>query len=256
MSRETALVTGASSGIGLELAKLFAARGANLVLVARNEAGLSAVAADLHTKHGVAVRALAADLTRPEAPAEIFETLRAERIEIDTLVNNAGFGKRGKVADLDPDEQLDMLQVNAASLTHLTRLFLPGMLARRRGNILNVASTAAFQPGPGMAVYYATKAYVLFFTEALADEVKDSGIKVCCLAPGPTHTAFAERADAKATRLFARAGDAASVAAAGYQGLRAGKTLVIPGFWNRTVAFLTRLAPRFVARRVVQWLQA
>ena len=183
MQPETALVTGASSGIGWELAKLFAADKSNLVLVARSREKLHELAADLREAHGVEVRVVAMDLADPNSPPAIFGLLAAEGVTVDVLVNNAGFGAVGSVADLPLERQMEMIQVNLTALTHLTRLFLPGMIQRRSGGILNVASTAAFQPGPYMAVYYATKAYVLSFTEAVAEEVLGTGIRVTCLAP-------------------------------------------------------------------------
>ena len=170
MSSETVLITGASSGIGRELARLFAADHSNLVLVARNQEKLDRLARELREVHGVQVRVLTGDLTDPQSPRVIFDALTAEAVTVDVVVNNAGFGAAGPVVDLPLEKQLDMISVNVAALTHLTRVFLPGMIQRRSGGILNVASTAAFQPGPYMAVYYATKAFVLSFTEALAEE--------------------------------------------------------------------------------------
>jgi hypothetical protein len=251
------LITGASAGIGLELAKLFAADRSDLVLVARSEEKLQAVASDLQPRHRIDVQILAYDLSRPAAPEEIFRTLSEQQVQIDVLVNNAGFGDRGRVADLGLERQLDMIQVNVTAPTHLSRLFLPGMLARRRGGILNVASTAAFQPGPYMAVYYATKAYLLSFSEALAEEVKDAGVRVCCLAPGTTQTGFAAEAHMQNSRLF-RLGamDASTVARAGYEGLRKGRVLVIPGMRNRAGAFAVRLFPRAWVRKIAGSLQA
>ena len=161
---ETVLITGASSGIGLELAKLFATDNSNLVLVARSRKKLDQLATELHGEHGVEVRVVAKDLADPQSPKAIFDALTAESVTVDVLVNNAGFGAAGAVADLPLEKQLDMIQVNVAALTHLTTLFLPDMIRRRSGSILNVASAAAFQPGPYMAVYYATKAFVLSFT--------------------------------------------------------------------------------------------
>ena len=171
MNRETVLITGASSGIGLELARLFAKDGANLILVARRQELLDALAAELREQHRVEVRVLIADLSRADAPDEIVRTLTEWAMEIDVLVNNAGFGARGSFTELDLNRQMDMVRVNVNAPTHLARLLLPGMISRRRGGILNVASMAGFQPGPYMAIYYATKAYLLSFSEALAEEV-------------------------------------------------------------------------------------
>jgi uncharacterized protein len=256
MPSETALITGASSGIGLELAKLFAADKSNLILVARNRERLEQLAAELRLEHGVQVRILATDLADPQSPGSIFAALAAEGVTVDVLVNNAGLGAAGSVADLPLEKQLNMLRVNALALTHLTRLFLPGMVQRGHGGVLNVGSTAGFQPGPYMAVYYATKAYVLSFTEALAEEVIGTGVRVTCLAPGPTATGFAATANVEKKLLF-RLGtaDARTVAAAGYRGLRRGKLLVVPGLTNKLLAASVRFAPRFVVRKIVKQLQ-
>jgi short-subunit dehydrogenase len=196
------------------------------------------------------VEVVPADLSRPGSPDQIVETLAQRQTDVDVLVNNAGFGARGPVAGIGVGRQLEMIEVNVAALTRLTALLLPGMLERRRGGILNVASTAAFQPGPNSAVYYATKAYVLSFTEALAEEVRGSGVRVSCLAPGPTDTGFAAQAGAAGSRLFRRGVmDAGRVARAGHDGLRRGKTLVIPGLRNRALAFSVRLSPRILCHQ-------
>jgi uncharacterized protein len=256
MAQETALVTGASSGIGRELVRLFAAEGTKLVLVARQREKLEQLAAELREAHGVDVRVLPADLADPRSPQAIFDELAAVGVEVDVLVNNAGFGAVGAVADLPLTRQLDMLQVNVTSLTHLTRLFLPGMIARRAGGVLNVGSIAGFQPGPLMAVYYASKAYVLSFSEALCEELRGTGVRVTCLAPGATATGFAAAAEAEQTRLF-RFGvmDARRVAAAGYRGFRRGKLLVIPGTMNKLLPFVERFAPRWLPRKIAMLLQ-
>ena len=188
---ETVLITGASSGIGRELARLYASDGAGLVLIARSEDKLRQLADELCANYGAGAQVVPTDLSRPASPREIVEALAQRHIDVDVLVNNAGFGARGSVAEIGVERQLEMIEVNVAALTQLTALLLPGMLERRRGAILNVASTAAFQPGPNWAVYCATKAYVLSFTEALAEEVRGSGVRVSCLAPGPTDTGFA-----------------------------------------------------------------
>src|SRR5512137_1041621 len=221
MSVETVLVTGASSGIGLELARCFAADGCRLVLVARKGNVLEALATDLRKAHKIQAQVITTDLAHPDAPARLLAHLQAAGLKVDVLVNNAGFGAQGRFAELPLQRQLEMLQVNITSLTHLTRLLLPGMIERHRGGILNVASTAAFQPGPGMAVYYATKAYVLSFTEALAEELAGTGVTVTALCPGPTQTNFAEAAGARTSRLFNKtAMSAASVAKTGHRAYR------------------------------------
>ena len=256
MSSETVLITGASSGIGLELARLFAADKSNLVLVARSQDKLDSLADELRRNHGVQIVVLAKDLTNPAAPRQIFDELAARGLAVDVVVNNAGFGAFGRVAELPVEVQTSMVQVNVAALTHLTRLFLPGMVERRRGGILNVGSTAGFQPGPNMAIYYATKAFVLSFTEALAEELLGTRVTATCLAPGPTATAFARVAKMEKALLF-RLGtmDAGLVARSGYRGFRRGKLLVVPGLTNKLGAFAVRFAPRIVARKVAKFLQ-
>ena len=255
--RETVLITGASSGIGRELARLFAGDGAELVLVARSEGRLRELADELAAQYGVRAQVMPADLSQPTGPGQITEALAQQHIEVDVLVNNAGFGAHGPVAGTGVARQLEMIEVNVAALTRLTALLLPGMLERRRGAILNVASTAAFAPGPNQAVYCATKAYVLSFTEALAEEVRGSGVRVCCLAPGATDTGFAAQAGMGSTRLF-RWGvmDAGRVARAGHEGLRRGRTLVIPGVLNQALAFSVRLSPRILVAKISGYLQA
>jgi uncharacterized protein len=252
----TALVTGASGGIGADLARLFAADGHDLVLVARSEEKLSGLAEELSGGHNVVARALPADLARPEAPREISDRLRAEGVAVDALVNNAGVGSYGLFAETDLRAELDLLQINVVALTHLTKLFLPAMIARRRGYVMNVASTAAFQPGPLMAVYYASKAYVLHLSEALSNETAGTGVTVTALCPGPTETGFVAAAGMGESKLFdANVMDSRAVAAEGYRGMLAGKSIVIPGLRNRLLAGSYRLAPRGLITRVVRGIQ-
>lgn len=255
MSTETALITGASSGIGLELARLFAADKSNIVLVARSEDKLESLAKELW-QEGVEIVVVPMDLANPEAPQAILSELAGQGITVDVVVNNAGFGAMGTVANIPLRQQLDMIQVNVMALAHLTRLFLPGMIERKRGGILNVGSTAGFQPGPNMAVYYATKAFVLSFTEALAEELIGSGVHVTCLAPGATATGFSTAAHMENALLF-RLGamDVKTVAQAGYRGFRRGRVIVIPGLKNKIGAFAVRLGPRVVVRKLVKRLQ-
>jgi uncharacterized protein len=256
-AQETVLVTGASSGIGLELARLFAADSSNLVLIARSKDKLEQLADELRRRYSIEVVVLARDLTDPAAPRAIFDQLAAQGVAVDVVVNNAGFGSIGAVSDLALERQLSMIQVNVAALTGLTRLFLPGMIQRRRGGVLNVGSTAGFQPGPNMAVYYATKAYVLSFTEALAEELVATGVRATCLAPGPTATAFGADSGMGESLLFRfGAMPAAAVARAGHRGFRRGQVIVIPGLGNRLLAFSGRFAPRIVVRKIVKWLQS
>ncbi len=256
MPRETVLITGASSGIGEELARLFAADGSDLVLVARSRERLRALAGELAERHGVAARVEVVDLTAAGACAELVERLAADGVAVDVLVNNAGYGARGAAAELDLERQLGIIRLNVEALTELTRRLLPAMLERRRGGVLNVASTAAFQPGPFMAVYYATKAYVQSFSEALAEELRGSGLTVTSLAPGPTLTGFQSEAEMEDTVLFRfGAMEVAPVARAGHRAFRRGRVVVIPGLANRLLTFSNRLAPRWLTRRVVRRLQ-
>src|SRR3954469_9678908 len=252
----TALVTGASGGIGEELARLFAADGHDLVLVARGEEKLKRLAEELGAKHGVRARVVPADLSRADAPREIFDELRGEGVEVDALVNNAGIGSYGLFAETDLVQELELLQINVVALTHLTKLFLPSMLARRRGYVCNVASTAGFQPGPLMAVYYASKAYVLSLSEALANECEGTGVRVSALCPGPTETGFVAAAGMSESKLFDRgAMTARDVALAGYRGLLAGKGIVIPGLRNAFVARTVGMMPRKMVTKVVRGIQ-
>ena len=251
----TALITGASSGIGHALARLFARDGYGLVLVARRAAVLEEVAAELSRAHGVAVRVIASDLAHPDAAMRLFAELQRAGVVVDVLVNNAGFGMQGAFAGLPLDRQMQMIHLNVTALTALTRLLLPSMLESAGGGVLNVGSTAGFQPGPFMAVYYATKAYVVSFTEALADELSGSGLRISCLAPGPTATAFAAEAGAAESRLFQ--GDTMSVdevARIGYEGWQQGQPLVIAGTRNRIGAMAVRLLPRAYVRKLVRGL--
>jgi short-subunit dehydrogenase len=252
-ARKLALVTGASGGIGYELAVILARHGHDLVLVARRADKLAAVAERLELDHGIRARVIARDLARPEAAAEIHETLAAEGLAVDVLVNNAGFGLLGEFAESDIDQDVEMLRLNAESPTRLIRLLLPSMLERRSGRILNVASTAGLQPGPLMAVYYATKAYLLSLSEALANEVAGTGVTVTALCPGPTETGFSSQAGAEQSRLFKGSTmDARTVAEAGYAALMAGKPMVIPGARNRLLAFGVRVTPRKVVTQIAR----
>jgi short-subunit dehydrogenase len=254
-TRPVALVTGASAGIGRELAAILAREGHDLILVARREAELTALAAELKDRYAADSRVLPADLASADAAQEIVDEL-GPSAEIDVLVNNAGFGGHGAFHERDRDTELRMIAVNVTALTDLTRLVLPGMVARGRGRVLNVASTAAFQPGPFMAVYYATKAYVLSFSQAIAEELSGTGVTVTCLCPGVTETEFQQVAGVEHVPLtkgpFAMS--APKVAEAAYQGLRRGKLLVIPGLPNKIGAQSTRIAPRRMILKVVRRL--
>jgi hypothetical protein len=248
--RPTALVTGASSGIGLEFARTLARNSHDLVLVARSEGPLHALAAELAQRHGARAVVVPADLAEADAVREVAETVAAQGLAVDVLVNNAGAGLLGDFAASDRDRQLAMLQLNVTSLTDLSHRFLGGMLERGRGRIINVASTAAFQPGPLMAVYYATKAYVLQFSLGLAEEVAGRGVTVTALCPGPTATgfqrnsAFGDRSDWVRSLPVP---DAAAVAEAGWSGALKGRRIVIPGAMNKLTAQGTRFVPRRAA---------
>jgi uncharacterized protein len=253
---KTALITGASGGIGYELALLFARDGFDCILVARSHDQLNALAARMESEFRVKTLVLPKDLSKATAVDEIYEEVSAASMPVDVLVNNAGFPVYGLFTETDLDTELQMLQVNVVALTQLTKLFLRGMIERRYGRILNLASTAAFEPGPLMAVYYASKAYVLNFSEALANELHGTGVTVTTLAPGPTRTGFQKRGRLEDSRLVqGNIGDAPSVALAGYRGLMAGKTLVIPGFSNKLIPWIVRVSPRGVVTRVVRRMQ-
>jgi short-subunit dehydrogenase len=253
--QQTALITGASVGIGHELARQFAKGGYNLVLVARNEEKLKTVAEEMRAL-GVQADYIVADLARPEAPLALFADVRNRNLNIDVLVNNAGFGALGKFHELDPQRQLDMIQVNVTAVVELTHLFLQGMVARNAGGagILNVASTAAFQSGPHMAIYYASKAFVLSFSEAIAEELKGAGITVTALCPGPTESEFRARAKMDDSPVFRSKWiptmTAAAVAQAGYRAFKNGKRIVIPGLVNKLAVQSNRIAPRRAVTRV------
>jgi uncharacterized protein len=257
MAQETVLITGASSGIGRELARLFAAEGSRLALVSRSGGTLQTLADELRRIYKIDARVFPTDLARPESVGQLINHLQIAGFKTDVLVNNAGFGAQGHFANLPLNRQLDMIQVNVTSLTHLTGLLLPGMIQRRRGGVLNVASTAAFQPGPRMAVYYASKAYVLSFSEALSEELAGTGVSVTAFCPGPTATNFINAAGMRESRLFSRnAMTAVDVARIGHEGFRARRPVVIAGRANKLLAFSVRLAPRSWARRIAGRLNA
>jgi short-subunit dehydrogenase len=254
--RKTALITGASFGIGAEFARIFAREGYNLVLVARTADKLRQLASELEKAHGTRSLILAADLTDPGAPAYVLDQTKRADLQVDVLVNNAGFGQYGLFVDNDLEECLRQIQLNVTTLTHLTRLYLPAMLERGSGGVLNVASTAAFQPGPLMAVYFATKAYVLLFSEAIANELQGTGVTVTCLCPGATTTEFHKRANATGMRLLRMGSmDAHTVAEDGYRALVAGKPVVISGFKNWLVAQSVRFSPRRLVTAIARKTQ-
>ncbi len=252
----TALITGASGGIGYELAKLFARDRVGLVLVARNKSRLAAIAPELRALGAPMVEVIVADLASADAVPPLLQELSTRRLEIDILVNNAGYGQSGSFASTDEVTELGMIQLNIGALTALTKRVLPAMLGRGHGRILNVASTAGFQPGPFVAVYSATKAYVVSFSEALAEELAGSGITVTALCPGPTATGFAARANMQQSRLF-RPGmimSPAAVAAVGYSGLKRGRRLVVPGLLNKIQLQSLRVSPRRLVVKIARAL--
>jgi uncharacterized protein len=250
----TVLITGASGGIGYELAKLFARDHYNLVLVARSREKLAHIANELQ-QHAVTVKTIVLDLAAPPAPKFLFDQLHNEGIAVDVLINNAAFGVHGKFAQMPEPEILGQIELNIAALTKLTRLFLPPMIARRSGRIMNVASTAGFQAGPLMAVYYASKAYVISFSEAIANELRNSGVTVTCFCPGATHTGFARRAGIEESRIFKLgAMNAEKVALDGYRAVMEGRGLAISGAHNWVVAQSTRFAPRKMVTAVSRWI--
>jgi hypothetical protein len=254
--RETVLITGASSGIGLDLARIFAAKKFDLILTARNHARLIELARQLEKEHNIEAHVIVADLSRPDGPHQIFSEVTRLGLPVDNLINNAGFGAYGEFIHIPLEEELEMIQVNITALTHLTKLTVPQMIKRNRGRIMNVASTAAFQPGPLMSVYYATKAYVLSFSEAIANELKPHGITVTCLCPGATATGFAARADMEKSRLFKmNKMSSEKVAMAGYKGMMSGKTLIVPGLLNKALAQSVRVGPRKLVTKVARSVQ-
>ena len=254
--RKTALITGASAGIGAELARVFAADDHDVVLVARRRDALEALAGQLEGKHGITATVIVEDLADPEAPARIFDATRAARIDVHVLVNNAGFGLGGEFSETPLERELEMVQVNVTALMQLTKLFIAPMVRRREGYVMNVASTAAFAPGPLASVYYASKAFVLSFSQALAEELAPSGIVVSCLCPGPTETEFAQVAHVGKTHLFsANVADARDVAEFGYRAMLGGWRVAIPGARNKVLVHAQRLVPRRLVTRVVKKLQ-
>jgi hypothetical protein len=251
----TAIVTGASSGIGLELARLLAADRHHVTLVARDRDRLERLAGELKATYGREAAVIVADLAEPGAPEAIVRQIEGAGRDVAVLVNNAGLGSQGPFAAAELTRELAIIQVNVTALAHLTGLVLPGMVRRGSGRIFNVASTAGFQPGPLMATYYASKAFVVSFSEALAGELRGSGVTVTCLCPGPTRTDFQRRAGMHGIRIASGLPpmmEAATVARAGYRALRRGARLSIPGLLNRLGVFSLRLAPRRLVTAVVR----
>jgi short-subunit dehydrogenase len=248
---EVALITGASAGLGAEFARLFAADKHDLVLVARRRDRLDALAGELAKAHGVSAHVVTADLSRPEGPGEVTGAVGRLGVSVGFLVNNAGFGMTGAFAELDAARELEMVNVNVTTLVTLTRAFVPGMIARRRGRILNIGSTAGFQAGPYMAAYYASKAFVNLFTEALSYELRDTGVTATVSCPGATATEFAGVAGNDGSRLFKRGGAPATVVARqAYRAMLAGRPMIVHGLKNRLMVQLLRVSPRAAVRAV------
>jgi short-subunit dehydrogenase len=244
--KKVALITGASAGLGVEFARQLSKRGHRLVLAARRKDRLDALAKELGN-----ARAVAIDLSKANAAAKLMADLEAAGEQVEILVNNAGFGLIGRFAELDPKRERQMIDLNVGALTDLCRAVAPGMIKRKSGAILNVASTAAFQPGPKMAVYFATKAFVLSFTEALHEELKPHGVKVTCLCPGPTRTEFGEVAGFGGNGAFDKvAMEAGEVVEAGLKGMDRNRAVIVPGLVNKIGAISTRFAPRSVVRKI------
>lgn len=257
----TALITGASSGIGEAIARQLAAHGANLILVARSERRLQALAAELSQQYGVMATVIAADLSQSGAGRKLQQETEARGLQVDLLVNNAGFGGFSEFARQDPQEISEMIAVNVTALTDLTRRFLPAMLERGRGRVLNVASTAGFIPGPLMAVYYATKAYVLSFSEAVNEELRGTGLSVTALCPGPVDTGFQDAATLNESKLMTGVTrlamlDVETVARIGVEAMLRGQGVAVAGLANKVQVSAFRLLPRAAAARIIAGVQA
>ena len=256
-SKGAALVTGASVGLGREFARLFAADGHDVVLVARSEGKLRELASEIEKAHGIRAHVVAADLTDPAAPERIADATKKAGVEIEFLVNNAGFGSNGRFTDLDIKRELEMVQVNISALMYLTRLYTPAMIARGHGRVMNIASTAGFQPGPGMATYYASKAFVLSFSEAIAEELRGTGVTVTAHCPGATATEFARTAGNDKSILF-RTGvaDAGLVARHAYRSMQGGRVVAVQGILNKLLVQSLRISPRALVRRIAAWINS
>jgi len=250
--KTTALITGASNGIGLELAKIHASKGGDLVLVARNKSKLDQLKAELENQYKVSVYTIGKDLSATESAQEVYDEINEQNIQIDYLINNAGFGGYGMFAETDWNTELNMIHLNITALTLFTKLFLNDMVKRRSGKIMNVASTAAFQPGPTMAVYCATKAFVLSFTEAVSNEAHDKGVSITALCPGATETGFQEAAGLDDSKLFKgkKLPNAKQVAEFGYRSMIKGKTVAVHGMMNYILANSIRFIPRAIVLKV------
>lgn len=251
-----ALITGGTSGIGLALAREFAVHGYDLVITSRNMNRLDMIAKQLTDEFQIQVTPIENNLSDHDAPQQLYDKTKNASLEIDALVNNAGFGTQGAFAETDLASELDMIQVNVSALTALTKLFLRDMLQRGSGKIMNIASTAGFQPCPFFAVYFASKAYVLHFTEAIAKELRGRGVTVTALCPGPTETSFAKRAGIEGEGFFREGSvmNVNAVARIGFRGFMRGKTIVVPGWKNKLLIFLVRFTPRWLVLKAVRYI--
>ncbi len=254
--KKTALITGASNGIGLELARIHAAKGDNLILVARSADKLMALKAELEQKQGVSVHVLVKDLSEPDASKSLYNETTAMNMQVDYLINNAGFGDYGMFIDTNWDKEAQMIQLNMTALTQITKLYLQDMIKRGNGKIMNVASTGAFQPAPTMAVYCATKAYVLSFSEAVNNEVFDKGVSITALCPGATATGFEAAAAMESSKLFKgpQVASAKSVAEYGYKAMMKGKSVAVHGTMNYIMVNSSRFAPRNLVVKIARWV--
>ena len=248
---KTALITGATSGLGYEFVQLLAKDQYNLIIVARNEKKLNNIKAEFSHLN---VTSIAKDLSKANAIPELVEEIKEKQLQVDVLINNAGFGLLGKFDELSVEKQLEMIQLNISALTELTHAFLPKMIQRNTGKIMNVASTAAFQPGPLMAVYYATKAYVLSFSEALVEELNGTNVTVTTLCPGATKTNFGAVASVEKTKMFSNAMEASKVAEQGYLGMQQGKRVIITGNTNKIGATLAKFLPRSTGAKIAKYV--
>lgn len=255
--KETALITGASSGIGLELARVFAREGYDLLITARRENKLLKLSDELESTYQIRVSCFVTDLSAPESPKELYDFAASGGLNITILINNAGIGDYGFFHESDWDKTASMIDLNMRALTHLTRLFLPDLISKKRAYVMNVASTAAFQPGPLMSVYYASKHYVLAFSEAIANELGHTGVTVTTLCPGPTESEFQEKASMQKSKLFDRFPVASSkeVAEYGYSAMKKGKRVAIYGVQNKLTPFITGLLPRNFITSAVRKIQ-
>ena len=255
--KNTALITGASSGIGLELAKVHASKGGDLILVARNKSKLDELKKELETLFKVNVYVIGKDLSANNSAQEVYDETIKQNIQIDYLINNAGFGDFGMFVETDWSKELQMINLNITTLTQFTKLYLQDMVKRRRGKIMNVASTAAFQSGPTMAVYYATKAYVLSFSEAVDNEVRDKGVTVTTLCPGATESGFQAAAAMEESNLVKgkKLPSANEVAVFGYASMMKGKTVAIHGLMNYLMANSVRFIPRALVVKLTRRIQ-